>query len=138
MVKKYSKYIILLFLIVAFIIGYRYFGFYLSWDALQENKEMVKQFSEQNYLMTLGIFVLIYILCTAFSIPGAIWLTIGGGFIFGAIPNLIYTYISATIGASIVFLFARYLFGEQFQQKYSDKLKKFNEEIDKNGYKYRN
>jgi len=134
--KKYAKIIVIILIAAVIIISVKYSGEYLSWDALQKNKQMLKDLTAANYLLSAGVFIGVYIVCTAFSIPGAVWLTIGGGFLFGAIPNLVYTNISATIGATAVFLTSRYLIGGQLQEKYSDKLKRFNKEIEDNGNKY--
>ncbi len=136
MKKKYAKIIVIILIAAVIIISVKYSGEYLSWDALQKNKQMLKDLTAANYLLSAGVFIGVYIVCTAFSIPGAVWLTIGGGFLFGAIPNLVYTNISATIGATAVFLTSRYLIGGQLQEKYSDKLKRFNKEIEDNGNKY--
>jgi len=69
-------------------------------------------------------------------VPGATILTLTGGFVFGAVLGAIYVNVGAASGAIAVFLFARYLVGARLQEKYGDKLAKFNNEVDENGYSY--
>ena len=46
-----------------------------------------------------------------FSVPGALLLTLVGGFLFGAFAGAAFTVIGATVGATLVFVFARAIFG---------------------------
>jgi uncharacterized membrane protein YdjX (TVP38/TMEM64 family) len=64
------------------------------------------------------------------------WLSIAGGFFFGVIFATIYINIGATIGATLVFLAARFFLGEMIQNKYGDKLTRFNREVETNGRNY--
>lgn len=54
------------------------------------------------------VFGLIYIAATVFALPGSV-LTIGGGLLFGAWWGTLINWLSASIGATISFLIARYL-----------------------------
>ncbi len=54
------------------------------------------------------IFGLIYITATVLALPGSV-LTIGGGLIFGALWGTVINLVSATTGALLAFLMARYL-----------------------------
>jgi uncharacterized membrane protein YdjX (TVP38/TMEM64 family) len=62
-------------------------------------------------------FVAIYVLVVAFSLPGAVWMTIGGGFVFGAASAAVYVIVAATLGASAIFLVARYALGDVLRAK---------------------
>jgi uncharacterized membrane protein YdjX (TVP38/TMEM64 family) len=111
-------------------------GDYLNARSLQENKVALKDFVEGNYLVAVLVYIVAYTLVVALSIPGAMWLSIGGGFFFGVFFATIYINIGATIGATIVFLAARFFLGEMIQNKYGDKLAKFNGEVESNGSNY--
>jgi uncharacterized membrane protein YdjX (TVP38/TMEM64 family) len=137
--KKYIIRLIVLAVIVAGIfslIRFTAVGDYLSARSLQENKEALKGFVERNYLVSVLVYIVAYILVVALSIPGAMWVSIGGGFFFGVVFATIYINIGATIGATIVFLAARFFLGEMIQNKYGDRLARFNKEIDTNGSNY--
>ena len=57
-------------------------------------------------LAVLG-FIGIYIVAVAFSVPGAAFLTVSGGFLFGLVVGAAAAVIGATIGATIIFLVAQ-------------------------------
>jgi len=135
--KKYKKILILLLIIVAFII-LKNSGLqeYLTFENLQNNKEDLNKYVSDKYVLSVVIFIGIYIVSVAFSLPGATILSLSGGFLFGAVFGTIYINIAASSGAILAFLVARFLLGESIQKKYSEKLNKFNNELDKNGYSY--
>jgi len=109
---------------------------YLTFENLQENKFRLQQMVEGNYVLSVGGYIVTYIVVVAFSIPGAAILTLTGGFLFGVLWGAIYVNAGATTGATLAFLFCRYVAGEWVQNKYQDKLKTFNKELSKNGYRY--
>jgi uncharacterized membrane protein YdjX (TVP38/TMEM64 family) len=137
--KKYIFRLIILVVIVAGVFSLIRFtpvGDYLNPQMLQENKEALKGFVERNYFVSVVVYIVAYTLVVALSIPGAMWLSIGGGFFFGVVFATIFINIGATIGATIVFLAARFFLGEMIQNKYGDKLAKFNREVETNGSNY--
>jgi len=138
-VKKYVVRLVILVLIVAAVFALIRFtpvGEYLNLKNLQSNKETLKGFVEKNYLVSVLVYIGLYIVVVALSIPGATWLTLLGGFFFGVVFATLYINIGATIGATIVFMAARFFLGEMIQNKYGDKLAKFNREIEANGSNY--
>lgn len=137
--KKYILRLIILVLIVAGIfsaIRFTPVGDYLNARTLQENKEALKEFVERNYLVAVVVYIVVYTLVVALSIPGAMWLSIAGGFFFGVVFAAIFINIGATVGAILVFLAARFFLGEMIQNKYGDRLGKFNNEVEANGGNY--
>ncbi len=80
------------------------------------------------WIKTLGYlapiaFIGIYNLATILLIPGSL-LTLGGGFIFGAVWGAIYVLIAATLGATFAFVIGRYLSRNWVRQQL-DKYPKF-------------
>jgi uncharacterized membrane protein YdjX (TVP38/TMEM64 family) len=49
----------------------------------------------------------VYVVAVGFSVPGAIWLTLLGGFLFGIVAGSVLVIVSATLGATLIFLAAR-------------------------------
>ena len=136
--KQHTKKIILLLLVITIIILIRGMGWhrYLSFENLKKNTDTLQQFVGNDYVLSVIIFVVLYVMVTGFSIPGATILTLGAGFLFGAIFGTIYVNIGATTGAILAFIFSRYMMGGWVQNKYQDKLVKFNKELEANGYGY--
>src|SRR5262249_48846660 len=60
----------------------------------------------------LAAFVGLYVVAVALSIPCALFLTIAGGVLFGAVTGGIAAMIGSTLGATVLFLVARNACGE--------------------------
>lgn len=63
------------------------------------------------------LYVAIYAAAVALSLPGAVVLTIAGGFLFGTVTGTLVTVVAATLGATLVFLAARTAFGSVLRAK---------------------
>ena len=100
---------------------------YLSLENLNAQKHFLITFVEQHYALASFLFILSYILFAALLLPGAGFLSITGGLLFGVLIGTIYVAIGATIGAFSAFLTTRYFIGNQIQKKYSTSLAKFND-----------
>ncbi len=136
--KKNRIRVILLLAVIALLVGLRFTGIAdkLTLGNLQANAAKLRDFSNANYLRSVLIYIVLYIVVTSFSLPGATVLTLAGGFLYNFFIGAIYVNIAATAGATLAFLFARYIAGRSIQKKFGDKLIKFNEELDRNGASY--
>ena len=110
----------LLVLIVAALLAYWQFGDFLSFEALANNREALIGWRDSNYAIAAVTYVLIYIAVVSFSIPGGVFLTLGGGFLFGVVFATLLTVIGATIGATAIFLAAKTGLGNALQAKLDD------------------
>lgn len=90
---------------------------YLSFDVLLANYEQLTAWRDQHLVLTILVFVLTYTLCVAFSVPGAIWLTLIGGFLFGTLLGTAVVVFAATAGAMLIFLAARTALGDVLREK---------------------
>ncbi len=90
---------------------------YLTFDALKEHREALLGFVAANPLLAPLAFILVYALATSLSVPGAVFLTIAGGFMFGTWLGGLYVVIGATIGATAVFLIAKTALGNTLREK---------------------
>lgn len=97
---------------------------YVSLDALKTHQEQLKTWVADYGLLAGLVFMAIYAVAVAFSIPGAVFITIAGGFMFGPYLATVYVVIGATIGAFAVFLAARYALQDFFQQKIGNAAKR--------------
>jgi len=90
---------------------------YVSLSALKAHREQL-QFWVTNYgAWSAVVFAAIYALAVAFSIPGALFITIAGGFMFGPYLGTLYVVVGATVGAVSVFLVAKYALGDTLRAK---------------------
>lgn len=88
---------------------------YLSFEFLADQREALLALVAQRPVLVAGAFVGIYVLATAISLPGAIWLTIGGGFLFGPVLGTALSAGSATLGATLLFLAAQSALGDSLR-----------------------
>jgi uncharacterized membrane protein YdjX (TVP38/TMEM64 family) len=109
---------------------------YLSLDTLRAHRQELGTFVVQHYVLAALAYIGIYILAVAFSLPGALFLTLAGGFLFGAVGGTIFTVIGATIGATLIFIFARTIFGENALKRFGPQAEKLARNIQKNAWSY--
>jgi uncharacterized membrane protein YdjX (TVP38/TMEM64 family) len=86
----------------------------LSFDALAQNRERLLALRDAHFVWASLAFIGVYTLVVVISLPGAIILSLTGGFLFGLFPGAAYNVLSASVGAVVVFLSARMGFGADF------------------------
>lgn len=84
----------------------------ISLEALVRHREAIAGFVTEHRLLAVLAYVGLYIVTVALSVPGAIFLTVSGGFLFGLTVGASTAVIGATIGATLIFLVARTALGE--------------------------
>lgn len=111
-------------------------GSYLSLDTLKTHRETMTMFVKNNTLLAGAAYVLAYTVAVAFSFPGAVFLTLTGGFLFGAGLGTLLTVTGATIGATLIFLFAKTLFGDNALDRFGAPAAKLADGIRENAASY--
>ena len=88
-----------------------------------------------NFLLAIIFYSFLYIVCVAFSIPVASYLTLIGGAIFNwlALPVVVF---SATIGATIIFILSKSILADYFSKKIIKKYKSLEKGFSKNHFYY--
>ncbi len=92
-------------------------GRYLSLEALQTHEATLRGFVEDNLILALLAFAAVYALATAVSFPGAVILTLAGGYLFGTWVGGTATVIGATVGSIMVFYVVQTSLGEALRAK---------------------
>ena len=90
---------------------------YLSLETLRNQRVALTTFVSEHFFLSIAIYLLVYVTATALMLPGALWITISGGFLFGVATGSAGTVAGATIGATALFLAARTSFGALLQEK---------------------
>ncbi|MGN5134489.1 FAD-dependent oxidoreductase [Aeromonas veronii] len=111
-------------------------GRYLTLDALQAQQAAVAQWVDSHFVSASLLFVLIYVLSTALSLPGASLLTLGGSAVFGVAWGLLLVSFASTLGATLAFLSARFLLRDWVTARFGDKLATFQSGMAKEGAFY--
>jgi uncharacterized membrane protein YdjX (TVP38/TMEM64 family) len=122
----------------AAVIGFFYFdlGRYLSLEGLKANRDRLLGFADAHYGVAVGLFVLAYVLQTAFSLPGGAIMTLAGGFLFGAFAGTLYVNVGATTGATLAFLASRYLLRDWVERRFGDRLGPIQAGFARNAFSY--
>jgi uncharacterized membrane protein YdjX (TVP38/TMEM64 family) len=111
-------------------------GQHFSFESLKANRNSLLAYSNANFATAVTIYVLIYILQTAFSLPGAAVMTLAGGFLFGSILGTLFANVSATTGATLAFLAARYLLRDWVEGKFGNRIEPIQAGFAKNAFSY--
>lgn len=106
------RHIPLLVIAAVAVAGFFTLGDYLSFETLRQNRVALLGWRDANYWSMAAAFVAVYILIVTFSLPGAAIASMTGGFLFGLFAGTVFNVVAATIGASAIFLAARWGLGE--------------------------
>lgn len=109
---------------------------FFSFKAIGENYATLKNFIDDQYVLSLLSFSLIYILSVAFSIPGASVLSLLYGALLGTFVAGSLIVVSATIGATLIFLAAKYALQDSLKKRAGPWLSKMRDGFNENAVSY--
>ncbi|NGX26961.1 MAG: hypothetical protein K940chlam6_00888 [Chlamydiae bacterium] len=135
--KKFKRFIPILIIAILMLIGY-FSGVYraLDFETLKYHHNELTEFVNSNPIMTPLLFMGIYVVVAALSIPAALLLSLLSGFLFPQPLCTLYVVIGATIGATLIFLAARTAFGGSLKEKARPFLRKMKKGFNKNAVSY--
>lgn len=108
----------------------------LSLETIRTYRQELTAFVAEHALLAALVYMAVYVATVAFSVPGAVVLTLTGGFLFGAVTATLLSVIAATIGATLVFLFARAIFGDDALERFGPQAKSLAAAIRRNAASY--
>jgi uncharacterized membrane protein YdjX (TVP38/TMEM64 family) len=109
---------------------------YLSLSNIQKNLFLIKDNYLRHPFVVITLFLIAYILITSLSIPGAIFLTLLAGAVFGICMGTILVSFASTIGATFAFLLSRYILRDSIKLKFKEKYNKINGQFERRGNTY--
>ncbi|MEQ1531802.1 MAG: FAD-dependent oxidoreductase, partial [Methylococcales bacterium] len=109
---------------------------FFSLDNLKSQQAAIADYRSNHPLSAILIYMLIYIAVTGLSLPGATVMTLAGGAVFGLFWGTLIVSFASTIGATLAFLAARYLFRDAVSNRFGDRLSTVNSGIAKDGAYY--
>lgn len=89
----------------------------LRFETLREHRDELLAYTRAHYWRMLATAFVVYVATVALSVPGAVVLSLGVGFLFGRWVGTALIVSAATLGATLVFLAARYLFAEWVRRR---------------------
>lgn len=109
---------------------------YISMDALQEKSGELTAFTDRHHFAGLALYILAYVAVVAFSLPGALIMTLTGGFLFGAWEGSAAAVAGVTGGSAVMFLVARSALGGVLKSRIREggRLQKIENAIRRNAF----
>jgi uncharacterized membrane protein YdjX (TVP38/TMEM64 family) len=111
-------------------------GRFLSLDYIKASQARFQTLYHAHRLSVIAVYMGIYIVVAALSLPGAAVLTLTGGGLFGLVIGSVVVSFASTIGATLAALVSRFILREWVQNRFGDKLVAINEGIDREGAFY--
>ncbi|CCN80578.1 putative mercuric reductase [Vibrio nigripulchritudo SFn27] len=111
-------------------------GRFLTLETAKQQQEQLSSLIQDNPLLSSVSYFVIYVIVTALSLPGAAIMTLLGGALFGFGWGLLLVSFASSVGATLAFLFSRFLLRDWVQSKFGDRLSAINEGVEKQGKFY--
>jgi len=109
---------------------------YLSLEAVKANRDALLAFADAHFVLALAIAFFAYAGAVAFSLPCGLILSLLMGFAFGRWVGTVLVVLAATLGATLVFLAARYLFAEAARKRMGVLGEKISARFTENAFSY--
>lgn len=109
---------------------------YISFSSLAANHAAIQAWTQSHLFLAMLSFVAFYIVVTAVSVPGALLVTLLGGYLFGVVLGSVLVVVGATVGATCIFLAVKYAFAEQLATKMSGWLARLERGFQENAFNY--
>jgi len=109
---------------------------YLSLDFFNAQKQEIENYQQRQPIVVAAAYFSIYVVVTAFSLPGAAVMTLIGGALFGLGWGLLLVSFASSIGATLAFFIGRILFRDWVQQRMGAHLNAINQGVEKDGALY--
>lgn len=93
---------------------------YLSMEMLREHGLNLQAWAADHYLAALLVFIAVYALATASTIPGPVFLTLLGGLMFGPAVGALAQATGATLGAIAIYFVYRTAIGTWLRAKFAE------------------
>ncbi|ENO8417706.1 TVP38/TMEM64 family protein [Vibrio mimicus] len=130
------KLIIALILIAIAALLVTQFSQYLTLEVAKAKQAELASYIDAHLLQAALIYFVVYVLLTAFSIPGATVVSLLGAALFGFWLSLLLASFASTIGATLAFLSSRFLLRDWVQSKFAEKLLTINQGVERDGAFY--
>jgi uncharacterized membrane protein YdjX (TVP38/TMEM64 family) len=135
--SKWQKIFLLCLLIVIIIlIRWSNVHHYLNFNFFKQYNIYLTNFVRTQYVPAVLLYILIGAISVIFFVPVTPFLNLASGYYFGFVPAVLYSVLASTIGATASVAIFRYLLKGFIQERFKDRLAKFNREIEKHGAKY--
>lgn len=109
---------------------------YISLETIATHRERLQAYVDAHQIRALALYMLVYVAVVSLSIPGAVILTISGGFLFGWLVGGSAAAVAATIGAIVIFSIARTSIGDVLLRRAGPRLQGLAQGFRDDGFSY--
>lgn len=109
---------------------------YATLEALRDNRQLLVEWVAAHRLVAMLVYLGLYTVMVAFSLPGALVATLTGGFLFGTLYGGTLAIVAATSGATILFVAARSAFADLLRAKAGSAIQRMEEGFRENAFNY--
>ena len=134
--RSVAKLVVLGLFVVAVVIAFTQFRDSLTLESLASREDILRNYQSKAPTAVIGIAFAIYVAVTGLSLPGAAALTLVYAWFFGFPTGLVLVSFASTSGATLAFLFSRFLFRDSLERKFGERLSGFNEALKREGAFY--
>jgi uncharacterized membrane protein YdjX (TVP38/TMEM64 family) len=109
---------------------------YVTLETIKRHRDTLLAFTDAHFALAVALGFLVYVAATAFSLPGGLLLSLTMGFVFGRWVGTVLVVVAATIGATLLFLAARFLFADALRKRMGAVGEKINAGFTENAFSY--
>ena len=109
---------------------------HLSLVELKARRDQLQGFVALHPALSFGLYILIYIAVVSLSLPGALVMTLSGGFLFGPWLGAAAASSGASLGAAVIFLVCRSAVGDSLRGKAGSTISRIEEGVRRDAFSY--
>ena len=109
---------------------------HLSLVELKARRDQLQGFVALHPALSFGLYILIYIAVVSLSLPGALVMTLSGGFLFGPWLGAAAASSGASMGAAVIFLVCRTAVGDSLRGKAGSTIFRIEEGVRRDAFSY--
>jgi len=103
---------------------------------LKARQEAIAGYSAGHPFLAGALYGILYVAVTGLSLPGATVMTLAGGAVFGLLWGTLLVSFASSMGATLAFLSARFLFRDAVKARFGERLKAIDEGMARDGWLY--
>jgi uncharacterized membrane protein YdjX (TVP38/TMEM64 family) len=109
---------------------------HLTLSELKLRRDELQALVQHYPLLSLGVYILVYVAVVSLSLPGALIMTLSGGFLFGPWLGGLAAATGASLGAAVIFLICRTAVGDAMRGKAGSTIARIEEGVRRDAFSY--
>jgi pyruvate/2-oxoglutarate dehydrogenase complex dihydrolipoamide dehydrogenase (E3) component/uncharacterized membrane protein YdjX (TVP38/TMEM64 family) len=135
--KTFARLLLVIALLALLLWGWRSGAFAaLDFATLKARQAELLDYVNAHWWRAFALSFLVYVALTAASVPVAAVMTLAAGALFGLGWGVLLASFASSVGSSVAFLVARFVLGGPIRERYGQRLKKFDEGVQREGAFY--